>query len=149
MRTVTEGFEITHFEQLQVIQDEHLNSLTITAQALAGSTVQSSTYTSVTFSSCVFQACSFKQVKFTNCTFKQCNFEFSHLYACHFENCVFEDCQWPASSIHGSSLIDCELDTWLSALTESHENVLHFTYAERQREAEEVHTLMTAAFVAA
>ncbi len=148
MRTVTEGLEITHFESHQLILDEQLDSITITAQALAGSTVQSSTYTSVTFSSCVFYACNVKQVIFRNCTFKQCNFEFSHFYDCKFENCIFEDCTWPASTIRGCHFVDCELDTWLSALTESYNNILHFTFAEMER-AKEVRTLLAAAFVAA
>ena len=148
MRTVTEGLEITHFELHQLIKDEQLGSITITAQALAGSTVQSSTYTSVAFSDCVFYACAFKQVTFRNCTFKKCKFEFTHMYACHFENCTFEDCSWAASTTRGSRFVDCELDTWLSSLTESHDNVLHFTFAEQER-AQEVHAMLAAAFVAA
>lgn len=131
MRTVTEGMEITHFEQHQLIQEERLGSLEITSQALAGSTVQSSTYTTVIFSSCVFYACNFKSVKFQNCIFKQCRFEFSHLYDCSFDNCTFIDCTWGASSVQNCEFVDCELDTCLSSLTENHQNVLHFTFAER------------------
>jgi len=129
MRTVIEGFEITQFEQHKRIQDEVLCSLTISAQALTGSTVQSSTYTSVQFSSCVFYSCTFQGVSFNNCNFVNCDFEFTHFKDCLFNNCTFVNCNWAASSTRQSSFVDCELDSFISAMTESNNNVMEFTFA--------------------
>jgi hypothetical protein len=148
MRTVTEGLEITHFDAYQSIQDESLSSITISHQALTGSLVHSSTYTSVTFSSCVFYGCNFKYVIFRDCNFNNTNFDFSHFYNCMFINCTFEDCKWPASTMHESEFTDCELDPWISHLTESHSNVIRLTYAEKER-AREVQIMLAAAFTAA
>jgi uncharacterized protein YjbI with pentapeptide repeats len=148
MRNVIEGLEITHSEQHQLIQDEQLSSLEVTSQALAGSTVQTSTYTTVAFSSCVFFGCEFKHVKFLDCKFVNCIFEFSHIYDCHFENCTFENCTWGASTVHESQFIDCELDTWLAALTETHNNVLEFTFSASEWPSE-MPELPADAFIAA
>jgi uncharacterized protein YjbI with pentapeptide repeats len=129
MRTVTEGLEITQFGQHKRIQDEALCSLTISAQALTGSYVQSSTYTSVRFSSCVFYSCTFQGVSFNNCNFENCDFEFTHFKDCQFNNCTFINCNWAASSTRQSSFVDCELDSYISAMTESNNNVMEFTFA--------------------
>lgn len=129
MQATIKATEITHFDQLQHIQKESLKTLTIESQSLAGSRVKSSNYDGVIFQACVFYACHFEGVVFTNCNFKQCHFNFTHFKGCHFENCIFEDCVWGASTTHDSSYVDCELDTWLSAMTEGNGNIMHFTFA--------------------
>jgi uncharacterized protein YjbI with pentapeptide repeats len=148
MRTVIEGLEITQFGQYEMIQDETLADLTITHQSLAGSHIKSSTYTSVNFSSCVFFGCHFEQVTFENCHFRKTQFDFSHFKNCKFIDCTFEECNWQASSIRECSYTDCELDPQLSGLTESHFNLLHFTFAEREK-AREVELMLAASFTAA
>lgn len=117
-----------HTASYQLIKEEHLAALVITSQTLAGSSVHKSTYQQVVFSDCVFYAVEFKGVIFENCVFENCNFEFSHIRRCKFKNCSFTNCTWKASSTTDTVYTDCDLDTYLSQLTESNGNEMAFSF---------------------
>lgn len=112
----------------QMIKDEHLASLVVTSQILAGSRVLVSTYQQVVFSDCTFYAVEFQGVTFENCVFENCNFEFSHIRDCKFKNCSFSNCTWKATSTTNTVYIDCDLDHYLSRLTEVNGNEMTFSY---------------------
>jgi uncharacterized protein YjbI with pentapeptide repeats len=112
----------------QMIKDEHLASLVVTSQILAGSRVLVSTYQQVVFSDCTFYAVEFQGVIFENCVFENCNFEFSHIRDCKFKNCSFSNCTWKATSTTNTVYIDCDLDHYLSRLTEVNGNEMTFSY---------------------
>lgn len=112
----------------QMIQDEHLASLVITSQTLAGSRILKSTYQQVVFSDCVFYAVEFQGVIFENCVFENCTFEFSHIRNCKFKNCNFHSCTWKATSTIDTIYADCDLDQNLSQLTEVNGNEMTFTF---------------------
>lgn len=111
----------------QEIKDEHLSSLVITSQTLAGSRVLLSTYQQVVFSDCVFYACEFQGVTFENCIFENCSFEFSHIRKCKFINCNFTNCTWKATSTINTVYEDCDLDSHISQLTEINGNEMTFS----------------------
>ena len=84
---ITKTLEMTQEDQTasyQMIKDEHLASLVVTSQTLAGSKINLSSYQQVVFSDCVFYAVEFQMVTFENCVFDNCNFEFSHIRKCKF-----------------------------------------------------------------
>lgn len=112
----------------QMIKDEHLASLVVTSQILAGSRVLLSTYQQVVFSDCTFYAVEFQGVTFENCVFENCNFEFSHIRDCKFKNCSFSNCTWKATSTTNTVYLDCDLDHNLSRLTEVNGNEMTFSY---------------------
>ena len=112
----------------QMIKDEHLASLVVTSQILAGSRVLVSTYQQVVFSDCTFYAVEFQGVIFENCVFENCNFEFSHIRDCKFKNCSFSNCIWKATSTTNTVYLDCDLDHNLSRLTEVNGNEMTFSY---------------------
>jgi uncharacterized protein YjbI with pentapeptide repeats len=112
----------------QMIKDEHLASLVVTSQILAGSRVLVSTYQQVVFSDCTFYAVEFQGVIFENCVFENCNFEFSHIRDCKFKNCSFSNCTWKATSTINTIYLDCDLDHNLSRLTEVNGNEMTFSY---------------------
>jgi uncharacterized protein YjbI with pentapeptide repeats len=98
---ITQTIEKTQLESsesYQMIKDEHLASVVVTRQILAGSRVLLSTYQQVIFSESVFYACEFQGVTFENCIFENCEFNFTHMRACKFINCSFVDCTDVASS---------------------------------------------------
>ena len=116
-----------HTASYQLIKDEHLASLVISHQTLAGSRVLLSTYQQVVFSDCVFYAVEFQGVTFENCVFENCSFQFSHIRKCKFKNCNFTNCTWKASSTINTVYLDCDLDAPLSQLTEVNGNEMAFT----------------------
>jgi uncharacterized protein YjbI with pentapeptide repeats len=116
-----------HTASYQLIKDEHLASLVITHQTLAGSRVLLSTYQQVVFSDCVFYAVEFQGVTFENCVFENYSFQFSHIRKCKFKNCNFTNCTWRASSTINTIYLDCDLDAPLSQLTEVNGNEMTFT----------------------
>lgn len=111
----------------QMIKDEHLASLVVTSQILAGSRVLLSTYQQVVFSDCTFYAVEFQGVTFENCVFENCNFEFSHIRDCKFKNCSFSNCTWKATSSTNTTYLNCDLDHNLSRLTELNGNEMTFS----------------------
>lgn len=128
---ITQTLEMTqedHTASYQMITEESLASLVITSQTLSGSKIHSSTYQQVVFSDCVFYAIEFQGVTFENCVFENCNFEFSHIRNCKFNNCSFVDCTWKATSTINTVYVDCELDHYLSQLTEVNGNETSFTF---------------------
>lgn len=128
---ITKTLEMTqedHTASYQMIKEESLASLVITSQTLAGSKIHKSTYQQVVFSDCVFYAVEFQGVTFENCIFDNCNFEFSHIRKCNFKNCSFIDCTWKATSTINTVYVDCELDHYLSQLTEVNDNETSFTF---------------------
>lgn len=120
--------ETDHTASYQMITDEHLASLVITSQTLAGSRVLMSTYQQVVFSDCVFYAVEFQGVTFENCVFENCTFEFSHIRKCKFKNCNFTNCIWKATSTINTVYEDCDLDHHLSQLTEVNGNEMTFSF---------------------
>lgn len=114
--------QIVSAEAYQMIKDEHLASIVVANQSLAGSRILMSTYRQVVFSECSFYACEFQAVTFENCIFANCNFEFSHIRNCRFVNCSFENCNWQACSTTISVYKNCELDQSLKKMTSSFEN---------------------------
>lgn len=112
----------------QMITDEHLASLIISSQTLAGSRVLLSTYQQVVFSDCVFYAVEFQGVTFENCVFENCSFEFSHIRKCRFKNCNFHNCSWKATSTINTIYNNCDLDQTLSQLTEVNGNEMTFSF---------------------
>lgn len=117
---ITQTFEKTQIESseaYQMIKDEHLASIVITNQILAGSRVSLSSYRQVVFSECVFYAVEFQGVIFENCIFENCNFEFSHIRKCKFINCSFTNCNWTASTTINTIYESCELDIFLADQT--------------------------------
>ena len=128
---ITETLEMIQEDQAasyQMIKDEHLASLVVTSQTLAGSRVLMSTYQQVVFSDCVFYAVEFQGVMFENCVFENCTFEFSHIRKCKFKNCNFTDCTWKASYTTNTIYEDCDLDHNLSQLTEVNGNEMTFSF---------------------
>ena len=128
---ITQTLEMNQEDQAasyQMIKDEHLASLVITSQTLAGSRVLLSSYQQVVFSDCVFYAVEFQGVTFENCVFDNCNFEFSHIRRCKFKNCNFTNCTWKATSTIDTVYVDCDLDHNLSQLTEVNGNETEFTF---------------------
>jgi len=128
---ITQTLETTQVDSsasYEMIKDEHLSSLVVTSQTLAGSRILLSTYQQVVFSDCVFYACEFQGVTFENCVFENCSFEFSHIRKCKFVNCSFNNCTWKASSTINTIYEDCDLDAQLSQLTETNSNELTFSY---------------------
>ena len=128
---ITQTLEMNQEDQTasyQMIKEEHLASLVITSQTLAGSRVLKSTYQQVVFSDCVFYAVEFQGVVFDNCVFENCNFEFSHIRRCKFKNCSFVNCTWKATSTIDTVYADCTLDSFLSRLTESNGNEMAFSF---------------------
>ena len=128
---ITETLEMIQEDQAasyQMIKDEHLASLVVTSQTLAGSRVLMSTYQQVVFSDCVFYAVEFQGVMFENCVFENCTFEFSHIRKCKFKNCNFTDCTWKATSTTNTIYEDCDLDHNLSQLTEVNGNEMTFSF---------------------
>ena len=128
---ITQTLEMNQEDQTasyQMIKEEHLASLVITSQTLAGSRVLLSTYQQVVFSDCVFYAVEFQGVTFENCVFDNCTFEFSHIRRCKFKNCNFTNCTWKATSTIDTVYVDCDLDHSLSRLTEANGNETSFTF---------------------
>ncbi len=129
----TQTIEKTQFvssESYQMIKDEHLASVVVTSQVLAGSRILLSTYRHVVFSESVFYACEFQGVTFENCVFENCNFEFSHIRKCNFKNCSFHNCNWVASSTTNTIYDNCELDHKLSEMTEKNGNDITYSAQE-------------------
>lgn len=129
----TQTIEKTQFvssESYQMIKDEHLASVVVTSQVLAGSRILLSTYRHVVFSESVFYACEFQGVTFENCVFENCNFEFSHIRKCNFKNCSFHNCNWVASSTTNTIYENCELDHKLSEMTEKGGNDITYSAQE-------------------
>jgi uncharacterized protein YjbI with pentapeptide repeats len=127
---ITKTLEMTQEDQTasyQMIMDEHLASLVVTSQTLAGSKINLSSYQQVVFSDCVFYAVEFQGVTFENCVFDNCNFEFSHIRKCKFKNCSFNNCTWKATSTINTIYVNCVLDQYLSHLTEVNDNETAFT----------------------
>ena len=121
-----EKTQIVSAEAYQMIKDEHLASVVVAHQSLAGSRILMSTYRHVVFSECSFYACEFQGVTFENCVFENCNFEFSHIRNCKFLNCSFNDCTWTACSSTISVYEICTLDLPLKKMTTGMENdVIH------------------------
>ena len=128
---ITQTLEMTQEDQTAsylMIKDEHLDSLVITSQTLAGSRVLMSTYQQVVFSDCVFYAVEFQGDSFSNCIFENCTFEFSHFRKCKFQNCSFTNCTWKASSTIYSTYENCQLDSTLTQLTEATIETREFTF---------------------
>lgn len=126
---ITQTIEMTqldHTESYQLIKDEHLASVIISAQTLSGSRILLSTYQQVVFSECTFYACEFQGVTFENCVFQNCSFEFSHIRNCKFKNCNFENCNWKATSSTITVYQDCDLDQTLQTLTLRNGNDVQF-----------------------
>jgi uncharacterized protein YjbI with pentapeptide repeats len=109
--------ELNSADSYQLINDEHLSSIVVSAQVLAGSRIVLSTYSQVVFVDCVFYACEFQGVTFDNCIFVNCSFEFSHIRRSEFKNCNFEDCSWKATSTTNTVYSDCDLDNGLTSIT--------------------------------
>ena len=112
---ITKTLEMTQEDQTasyQMIKDEHLASLVVTSQTLAGSKINLSSY---------------QQVIFSDCVFDNCNFEFSHIRKCKFKNCSFNNCTWKATSTINTIYVNCVLDQYLSQLTEVNDNETAFT----------------------
>ncbi len=127
---ITQTLEMTqedHTASYLLIKDEHLASLVISSQTLAGSRVLMSTYQQVVFSDCVFYGVEFQGDSFENCIFENCTFEFSHFRKCNFHNCSFAHCTWKASSTHQTTYVNCQLDSTLTQLTEAHARTSDFT----------------------
>ena len=127
---ITKTLEMTQEDQTasyQMNKDEHLASLVVTSQTLAGSKINLSSYQQVVFSDCVFYAVEFQMVTFENCVFDNCNFEFSHIRKCKFKNCSFNNCTWKATSTINTIYVNCVLDQYLSQLTEVNDNETAFT----------------------
>ena len=103
-------------DSYQLIRDEHLSSVVISTQVLAGSRILLSTYQQVVFVDCVFYACEFQGVTFDNCVFENCSFEFSHIRHSEFKNCNFENCNWKATTTTNTIYSDCALDNSLASL---------------------------------
>lgn len=125
-----EKTQLDSSESYQTVQDEHLASVVVTSQILAGSRILLSTYRQVVFSDSVFYACEFQGVTFENCVFENCSFEFSHIRQCNFKNCSFQDCNWIASSTTNTIYKDCQLDPTLSSMTEKGENDITFSISD-------------------
>ena len=112
----------------QMIKDEHLTSLVIACQTLSGSRVLKSSYQQVVFSDDVFYAVEFKGVTFENCVFDNCSFEFSHIKDCNFKNCNFTNCSWKAATTTNTVYENCDLDSFLSQLTETNGNEVRLSF---------------------
>ena len=97
-------------ESYQMVKDEHLSSVVVSSQTLAGSKIVLSTYNQVVFSESSFYACEFQGVTFENCIFEDCNFDFSHFRACHFKNCSFVGCNKKATTSLNSVYENCEFE---------------------------------------
>jgi len=119
---IIEKTQLDSSESYQMIKDEHLTSVVITSQVLAGSRVLLSTYQQVVFSDCVFYACEFQGVSFENCIFDNCSFEFSHIRRSEFKNCNFENCNWKATSSTNTVYDNCDLGNDLGTLTSIGQN---------------------------
>jgi uncharacterized protein YjbI with pentapeptide repeats len=109
--------ELNSSDSYQMIKDEHLDSIVVSAQVLAGSRILLSSYKQVVFVDCVFYACEFQGVTFDNCIFENCSFQFSHIRRSEFKNCNFEGCTWRATSTTNTIYVDCSLDIDLTSIT--------------------------------
>lgn len=137
MNTQTiENNQVESSESYQMIKDEHLASVVITSQTLAGSRVQMSTYEQVVFSECVFYAVEFKGVVFENCVFENCNFDFSHFRMCKFINCSFVNCHYNASSAIKSVYEDCLLDSKMTDIAQTNGNS---TYSSKESHTTDIY----------
>jgi uncharacterized protein YjbI with pentapeptide repeats len=125
-----EKTQLDSSESYQMIKDEHLASVVITSQILAGSRVLLSTYQQVVFSDCVFYACEFQGVTFENCVFENCSFEFSHIRRSEFKNCNFTNCSFKASSSTNSIYKSCDLGVMYSVACIGHNTITTQTHQE-------------------
>ena len=117
-------------DSYQLIRDEHLSSVVISCQVLAGSRILLSNYQQVVFVDCVFYACEFQGVTFNNCVFENCSFEFSHIRRSEFKNCNFENCSWKATSTTNTIYLDCALDNGLTSIASFGRNKIESSQAE-------------------
>ena len=121
---IIEKTQLTSTDSYQLIKDEHLASVVISAQILAGSRILLSSYSQVVFSECSFYACEFQGVIFENCVFENCSFEFSHIKKCKFINCNFTNCKWNVSTSTKSVYDKCVLNKEFMAVIQRGGNEL-------------------------
>jgi uncharacterized protein YjbI with pentapeptide repeats len=131
MITVTnQNTELNSADSYQMIKDEHLDSIVVSAQVLAGSRILLSSYKQVVFVDCVFYACEFQGVTFDNCVFENCSFQFSHIRRSEFKNCNFENCTWRATTTTNTIYSNCDLDNGLTSITTSGRNQIQVSEIE-------------------
>jgi uncharacterized protein YjbI with pentapeptide repeats len=125
-----EKTQLVSSECYQMVKDEHLHSVIVSSQVLAGSRILLSTYRQLVFSDCIFYACDFQGVIFENCVFENCRFEFTHIRKCQFINCNFTDCNFMASTSINSGYMDCDLCISLQELVARGKNNIQFSKSD-------------------